>query len=454
MRWLTCTAVLVVVGLNAVLSAQSSTDLITPPANVLLPNYNSVPLGPNAGLEGGAYTARVGDPSAAWLNPAGLSRGESSELSGSSGLYQLASVSPSALPDAGGSIQQLPSLVGFTVAKLFGGRWTAGLAVLTANSWTQQTDSQLVVTRPVGQERFAYSADSEFQQLVGVVSMGYVSGRWRAGAGLALVHTNISRNEVISDRLVTTEGLGTALIDSRVSGTAIQLRPVLGMQFDSTEHLRLGAMVRTPAITLTTGGTLTAEAIAERGSSSQGASFFDANAEFTSRLPFEVHGGVAYVAPRVELEVDVHGFTPITDYSMLTSNQPIVSYVNPGSGAPPVITTRPFDGFRSQFRGVANVSFGGHVALTADRMWRLHFGTETDLSPVGAEDQVFTHVNLYGWTVGLSGTKGKFQFTGGLNYRNGTSDTVTLHDLETGEPVQSVVKIRTLGLIYALSYKF
>jgi hypothetical protein len=87
-------------------------------------------------------------------------------------------------------------------------------------------------------------------------------------------------------------------------------------------------------------------------------------------------------------------------------------------------------------------------------MWRLHFGTETDLSPVGAEDQVFTHVNLYGWTVGLSGTKGKFQFTGGLNYRNGTSDTVTLHDLETGEPVQSVVKIRTLGLIYALSYKF
>ena len=126
MRWLACTAVLVFVGLNAVLSAQSSPDLITPPANVLLPNYNSVPLGPNAGLEGAAYTARVGDPSAAWLNPAGLSRGEGSELSGSSGLYQLASVSASALPDSGGSIQQLPSLVGFTEAKLFGGRWTAG----------------------------------------------------------------------------------------------------------------------------------------------------------------------------------------------------------------------------------------------------------------------------------------------------------------------------------------
>ena len=31
-----------------------STDLMTPPANVLLSNYDSVPVGPNAGLEGTA----------------------------------------------------------------------------------------------------------------------------------------------------------------------------------------------------------------------------------------------------------------------------------------------------------------------------------------------------------------------------------------------------------------
>ena len=47
--------------------AAQAPDLVTPPANVLLSNYNSVPLGPNAGLENSAYVARVGDPSPAWI---------------------------------------------------------------------------------------------------------------------------------------------------------------------------------------------------------------------------------------------------------------------------------------------------------------------------------------------------------------------------------------------------
>src|SRR5215471_20748444 len=67
--------------------AAPQTDLTTPPANILLPNYNTVPVGPSAGLESGAYVARVGDPSASWINPAGLSRGENTELSGSSGRH-------------------------------------------------------------------------------------------------------------------------------------------------------------------------------------------------------------------------------------------------------------------------------------------------------------------------------------------------------------------------------
>jgi len=43
----------------------------TPPPNLVLNNYDSVPVGPYGGLEGSAYAARVGDPSAAWFNPAG-----------------------------------------------------------------------------------------------------------------------------------------------------------------------------------------------------------------------------------------------------------------------------------------------------------------------------------------------------------------------------------------------
>ena len=185
-----CRALVLICGLACVPTAafaQGGQDLVTPPGNVLLPNYNNVPIGPNAGLEGSAYVARVGDPSSAWLNPAGLSRGENGEISGSSGLFQLATVTPSSLPDTGGSVQQLPSLVGFTATNLFRKGLTVGLSILTASSWSQQTDSQLVVDHGSARERFAYSADSEYQQHVGAAGVGFAHGALRIGGSLAFV---------------------------------------------------------------------------------------------------------------------------------------------------------------------------------------------------------------------------------------------------------------------------
>ena len=60
-------------------------QVVTPPPNLVLANYNSVPVGPFGGLEGTAYVARVGDPSAAWFNPAGLAKQDAPQISGSAG---------------------------------------------------------------------------------------------------------------------------------------------------------------------------------------------------------------------------------------------------------------------------------------------------------------------------------------------------------------------------------
>ena len=68
--------------------AQSVDQVVTPPPNLVLANYDSVPVGPFGGLEGSAYAARVGDPSAAWFNPAGLSRQRTAQISGSGGVYR------------------------------------------------------------------------------------------------------------------------------------------------------------------------------------------------------------------------------------------------------------------------------------------------------------------------------------------------------------------------------
>ena len=173
------------------------------------------------------------------------------------------------------------------------------------------------------------------------------------------------------------------------------------------------------------------------------------------RQPFEFHGGVAYTAARGEIEFDVHGYTPISAYAMIASDQPIVTYTNPGAGAAPggVEPVRT-GGAISQSRGIANVAVGGHLLLNSNGIWRLHYGAGTDYSPVGDEDKVFTRLNRFSWSVGISGTKGPLQFTTGVNYRSGSSDNVVIRNLQNGEQVTSTIDVATLGLIYSLSYKF
>jgi hypothetical protein len=139
---------------------------------------------------------------------------------------------------------------------------------------------------------------------------------------------------------------------------------------------------------------------------------------------------------------------------MIASDQPIVTYTNAGSGSAPGITTRPFNNSISQFRGIANVAVGGQFLLSSSGVWRLHFGAGTDFSPVGDEDKVFTRVDLVSWSVGVSGTKGPLQFTAGVNYRSGSSDDIIVRNLQNGDQVKSGIDVKTIGLIYSLSYKF
>jgi len=93
-------------------AAQSVDDVVTPPPNLVLANCDNVPVGPFGGLEGSAHAARVGDPSAAWFNPAGLSRQTSTQISGGAGVYQVTSISPQAVPTAAAPCNSCPVLSG------------------------------------------------------------------------------------------------------------------------------------------------------------------------------------------------------------------------------------------------------------------------------------------------------------------------------------------------------
>ena len=125
-----------------------------------------------------------------------------------------------------------------------------------------------------------------------------------------------------------------------------------------------------------------------------------------------------------------------------------------GIGTPPTVITRPFAGLTSESDGVVNTAVGGHFRIVKGRDLRVHASFATGRSPVGPADQVFSNIDVYSWGVGISGSVGKFQFSGGLNHRAGTAKDVIARNLLNGDLLTSDVDVRTLGFIYAIAYQF
>jgi hypothetical protein len=432
--------------------AQNVDQVATVPPNVVLANYDNVPVGPYGGLEGSAYVARVSDPSAAWFNPAGLSRQAGAQISGSAGVYEWTAVAPQAIQNSGASVtEQLPNFVGFTFHVR--GGLTAGAVLLTTNSWAQEIESERVSSIQNGQERLAYSADSTFSRRIAAVAAGYQSGGgWRAGGGFAFSIVKLQQVQGISDRIADT-GLRTVLVGARASGSVFQIRAQGGVQYDTTQF-RFGGAVRTPGLTINRNGVLTLDGVLDLGSASLGASLFDADARFDYRLPWEIQGGAAYVRDRAEVEFDIQTYTPISAYSLLSTDHPTAIYGDAGTGSPPTVLLRPFSGLTSESNGVVNVAVGGHFRPFRERDFRVHGGFATSRSPVGDADQVFNKINLSSWTFGASGAYAKLQFAVGFNLRFGTTDDILVRNLLNSDPVHTRVDVRTGGLIYSIAYQF
>jgi hypothetical protein len=435
--------------------AQSAREvpITASPPNIVVPNYEGIPTGPLGGLEGSAHIARAGDTSAPWFNPAGLTQA-GTQLSGSVGNYQFTTVTPKRLPDSGGSTQHLPNLVGAT-AKFKG--FTVGFSLVTTVAWGTGLDSVYTLTNTDGNpERFAYSADSGLSQRVSAAAIGRDIGKkWRLGAGVALTSTSISSDQVLSDRVNAPDANRTLIFASRAGGSISALRAVVGAQFQPIPALRFGIVTRTRGIEYGRSGTVSVESTLDGGGPSIGASIYDGSAEFQYKLPFELAGGVAFVAKRAEFEFDVKGHSAIDSYALLSSGKLVTIYSDPGNGTRGTNEDRPFPAVMTAFRSVTNYAGGGHVrVLDKPLPLTVHAGIGTDYSPVPGEDAaVFGKVDFMVYTMGLSGSIGKFSFALGANSRRGAIDNLVLKNLITG-PVQASLDIKTIGITYALNYKF
>ena len=202
-------------------------------------------------------------------------------------------------------------------------------------------------------------------------------------------------------------------------------------------------------------GPVKSDGTLDGGGPSIGASMYDGSATFEYKLPFEMDGGIALIGKRAEVEFDIKGYSSIGSYALLSSSETLTIYRDPGDKTGGSFENRSFPAIMTEFRGIVNYVGGGHVRIL-DKPFPLtvHAGFGTDFSPVTAADAaVFGQVDFMVYTMGISGSIGKFSGALGLNTRRGSIDNLVLSNLITG-PVQASLQVKTIGITYALNYKF
>jgi hypothetical protein len=428
----------------------------TAPLNILVPNYNSVAAGETGSLEANAVLARSNDASSAFFNPAGLTLATQTSVSGSAGVYQFAEVAPSDVAGKGSSLQRVPSLVGLVVPKPFGReRWSAGFSVSHVNAWEQSTDLQAELAAAGGRERVAYSSVALLSGYQASFAVGYTTRkRLRLGGSLDLQLTDSDRSQSLGSQYETGSGLSALLVESHGTASLWHLRMTAAAQYDVTPTLRVGLLVRTPGLRFWQSGSYTYEGLLESGPSTTTASFFDTSADAEYRIPLEFKAGVAWVRPRAQVEADLLTHAAGGRYSAFRTDHTWIVVSDPGIGGLPTEQRPALTAPVVDSRTVINVAIGGHVRLKEGGAWTVHGGYATDRSPVGADDTLFTRVNMQVVTAGISGQAKVVLASAGVRYQTGATDEIVLRQLLDGEQVRTRLKISNLGLVYSVAVRF
>lgn len=434
------------------------TPVVTAPSvSLILPNYNSVPVGETAALEGGAFVARANDTSAGFYNPAGLALAEQSAISGSAGAYQFGSVSPEALTNVKGTFQQIPAMFGVVVHDFMGRpAWAAGLTLTRSAAWDQAVDSEaLRATASGAASRLRLSTEATYDTWLGSVGVGYArSDRLRIGVTIDGQYTAVGRRQSVTAQLVAPTAL-SAVTAATLGGTnTTHLRGTVGVQAQLSPTVFFGAMMRTPGLGITSSGDASLEGLIHTGTATASTAFFDPDASAEYRLPFELKTGAAWIGSRAQVEADLLIYPGAGQYTAVGSSEPVTIVMDPGTGVPLTVEQTAYVGAYVDSRTVVNIAIGGRYQLKRDRTWALHGGYATDRSPVGDADTAFSKVNLQHLTVGLSGRTSIFLGSLGLRYSTGRSDPIGLGPTVDNSTFETRFKVTSLGLVYSLALLF
>jgi long-subunit fatty acid transport protein len=438
----------------AALHAQSAGFVI--PAPPLLPNYERLPVGEREALESGAFIARTSDANANWYNPAGLALVERTGANLSANAYEATTLEIAGRRRETSSFRLSPisAFFGLAIAQPLtsSDRLRYGIFIAQPVAWQSGVVDELLPLDP-GSD-VAFRSEANLTRFEPGLAIGYrMNDRLRLGGSLGVSVTTLDVSQDIALRTTSTDSAATTRRTLGVDGMAWHLVPRIGMQWEASERWRIGAVASAPGLQML--GSATASLNAARFSSEgryADLSFRDEEAEFKYEIPFSAGVGIAWTYARGSIEGAVRYYGSSESFDMLTTEVD-AQLVDAVGGAPPAFTSLAAGSLVESWRGVTNVALGGNYEMSPT--WRLHFGFNTDSSPVeDPENSIFRQVNSVGGTAGVSYQGETFGGTLGLGYSTGDSDPIG--ELPSGDlpAVETRLKVNTFRAMYSFSARF
>jgi hypothetical protein len=296
-------------------------------------NLDAFYLSGDAALIGGAITATARGGGSAWYNPAGLGHLRGLRLDASVNGYTLDfGSSPEIVnSDPNAKLEKLSSLdltvvpAALTLTGRFGNVGVA-LGVFVPSQSTTILRSKVSVSDEDGDLAFAYDLYSRYQEYHVGPSFGWApTDDLTLGASALVTYRTLQH---IEDAFVSLEP-GNIAVLSHYTRDWIQvgLELIVGMQWRVSSRLRMGAVVRTPAIRL--GQDLQeveAEVTAVRG-------LLDSAVNFSGNLgieaavvaPARLHAGFAYDLDNWRSAIDGRLLVPIKNDSLSLDLRPVLN---------------------------------------------------------------------------------------------------------------------------------
>lgn len=446
----------VVTGLTpaAAQTPDQGATLQTPvPPSLLLPNYNRVLIGEQEALEAAAFVARAEGPVASYYNPAGLGLATSSSLTAGLSTQEwvqysvtggFASTSRTTNRSIGGVFGVVlgPDVAGFE-------KWRFGFLLMRPVSIQPALELRTTVSDAGRVASLTYVTTSTLSDLAPTVAAAYnYSPTLRFGGSLRVSTYSLYQNQTLFFDVVDASALRSVEGTVFSNGSVWSLVMTGGLQWEPRPRLRVGVHFSLPSLRMFGGSSN----IYRGADQSQGTGvllkFADSDVEFRYRQPFSVSAGVSWSSERAGVEFNVKQYAGTGRYDVFKSSRPVERTVVTADGV--TVDEAPFPAVTYAGRAVTNVALGGRYrfgeAITA------HGGVYTDRSPVSpGSDALFARVDLVGATGGASVKIKGFVGSVGMAYVVGERQiNVTLTDVT----IQPSVRVRSLQLLYALSFTF